>query len=124
MAFSEVQFTTAVKAGVDMENARFRLIRVQSGAANTTIICSVASERVDGIMITNPRSGEFGAMAYGGVVKYRAGGAVSAGMKIRTNATGYGVESSTTSGNSEIGVSLTTVVSGAVGSMLIQKTYV
>lgn len=111
----EGMFTMSLKAAVDMSDAQRKLIRINSGVGGEVVICSVSAEKCLGVLLNKPNSGEHASVAYGGIVRFKAGGTIKGGDEIITNATGYGI-ASTTSGST--GQAVADVASGGIGSML------
>lgn len=113
--FNEGFDSIALNAAVDMSSAQYALCRINSGKNGEVVICSVAAEEVDGVVMNKPTSGQTAQIGVEGVMPFRAGAAINAGDKVITNATGWGL-TSTISGAT--GKALITVTSGAVGTMI------
>lgn len=66
-----------------------------------------------GILLTKPKSGEHGTLAYDGEIPYRAGGAITIGKPITVTTSGWMVTAG--SGYYVVGRATATVTSGDIG---------
>ena len=103
---------------VDMSNAQYRCVIVQSAA--TVPLMLIASQTLDpvvGIVQSKPQSGEAGRVRVSGISKVVAGAAVNGGNALQTNATGYAILS--TDSRHAFGRALESVGSGGTFTAVI-----
>jgi len=110
MATEGRRFETTFQAAEDLNTHLYIAI-----ALNDRRVANSAEE-ASGILISKPKSGEFGTLAYNGELKFKAGAAITAGDKLTVTTSGY----FTTAGSNEavLGEAVRTVTSGSVGTGL------
>ncbi len=77
------------KAGADLRNARWRFVAL--GTADGTVVQAGANARVLGVLTNKPNTNEAAAVAVAGIVKVVAGGAITRGQLVRSDANGAAV---------------------------------
>lgn len=110
-------------ANEDMSSSQYKLAVITSGTNNTVNICSLAGEPVFGAVQNKPNSGQHAEVDFMGITKVIAGGVISAGVPIATNATGFGVVTAG-SGTNIVGYAITGCASGEIFTMMIDRCYV
>ena len=90
--------------------------------ASTVSLCSVAGERVDGILQNEPESGEHAQVMNHGISKAVFGGTVALGDSVMTNASGQLVKA--TGGAWAVGTALQAAVASDVKALLIRPHFV
>jgi hypothetical protein len=72
-----------------------------------------SGEEADGILVSKPQSGENGTIVIQGIAKGRAGEALTAGMRLTVDTSGY--LDAATSGDYHSAKALATITSGSLG---------
>lgn len=110
-------------ANEDMTATQYRGVVVTSGQDLTVNIASVAGENIFGTVQNKPNSGQSAQIDFAGITMVKAGIAISAGLPVSFNATGYGILE-TGSGGNRFGFSMTGCRSGEVFGCMIDRSYV
>lgn len=110
MATENRRLESTFKAAEDLSSRQYFAI-----ALNDNKLANSAAE-ASGILLTKPESGQFGAFGYVGEMKYRAGGAVSAGNKLTVTTSGYFVVADSGDFDAEVGEAKAAVTSGSIGT--------
>lgn len=103
-------------AGADLSALQFTCVAMSG--VNTVVSATAATAPVLGVLQNNPESGQTATVAYGGIVKVLAGGAITQGDKV-TATTGGAVITTTTDTNHVLGFALDTAASGDYARVLI-----
>ena len=117
-----LHFLPGIKAAADYSaaTAQYRFVAIDSSGA--AVLASAAGQRgIVGVLQDTPASGDPALVAESGVTKVRAGGALTAGNKIITDATGQGIPASAVSTNHIQGYALETVAgAGSLFAMVLR----
>lgn len=116
----QIVYTLVAGADFSTYDLQYRAVLVASaaaGAGGRTLVCSQAGDPIVGILQNKPEAEDGARVCFHGISKAMAGGAVTAGDVLRTNALGCLV-----TGNSGYvaGFALTGVASGGVFTMAVQ----
>lgn len=87
-----VQASTVIvsfTAGADLSNSRFRFVAL--GGSDGTVVRAGANARVLGVLQNAPKQNDAASVAVLGVVKVVAGGSISRGSLVRSDANGAAV---------------------------------
>ena len=117
MSYDLNNYNVSLLAAADLSGAQYKCVSLDS---NGRIIQSTATSLTIGILQTKPTSGQFGSVSFMGVSKVLLGGAVTAGARVHSNATGLAV-AATTAGNAVIGIALEGGASGDVVPVLLGR---
>lgn len=102
-------------AAADLSAAQYRLVTPAGALAGST-------DAIAGVLQNKPKAGEAAAVRVVGTSKVVAGGSITAGAYVGSNAQGYGV-AVTTDGRNVVGVALQTVAgSGNVFEVLLRPS--
>lgn len=117
MAYEEILQSITLEADADLSTHQYRFMEV-SGVHNCGTV-SASGQRVLGVLQNKPdASGAAATVAVHGVSKVEAGGTVTAGDEIATDASGKAVTAA--SGTQSVGVALTSGTSTELIAVLIQ----
>lgn len=123
MAVHAGNIIVSFTAGENLAAARFRFVSL--GTADGTVVRAGANSRVLGVLQNAPLVGDAASVAVAGVVKVVAGGSISRGSLVRSDANGAAVAatmpSGTWSGTTEhvAGVALEAASTGQLVEILL-----
>lgn len=103
-------------AGADLSALQFTCVK--NSGANAVVSATAATAPILGVLQNNPESGESATVAYGGIVKVLAGGAITQNDKV-TATTGGAVITTTTDTDHVLGIAIETAASGDYARVLI-----
>lgn len=115
-AFEKPVAHYTLAAAADLSAKQYFMCKLNSTPA--VALCSVAGERVDGILQNEPASGEHAELMTYGISKVLCGGTVAAGDSVMTDAAGEAVLA--TIGKWALGTMLQAGVDGDVKALLIR----
>jgi len=98
------------EAGADLSSLQYYVVALNDGAR------AINGEEALGILQNKPKINEFASIGVMGVMKYRAGGAISIGNKLKVDSNSTIIIAS--SGSLAVGRALNTVTSGGIGQGL------
>lgn len=113
MAYEGRRLEATFQAGEDLNSAQiYHAIALNDGKVANN------AEEASGILISKPKSGEFGTYAYCGELKFAAGEAISKGDKISVTTSGW----FTTAGSNDavVGEAVAAVTSGSLGTGIFE----
>lgn len=114
MAYEEAVKSITLNAAADFSTTgQFRFGQVNSSG---DVALAGSGERVDGVVLDNPESGQPTALGISGVVMVELGGNVTAGDQVQSGASGVATSGSTNTP----GVALETGVSGDIIAVLLK----
>lgn len=111
------------KAGADLSASMYKLVKLDS---NGDIVLSANNDLVVGVLQSQPKSGEVGAVAIGETSKVKLGGTVAIGNKVISDANGNAILRPTpavgqTVHYNVVGIALEAGVSGDIIEVLIKQ---
>lgn len=80
-------------AGADLSASQYRFVEQSSAGAVT--VCNAAGEKALGVVYNDPANGQAATIAYGGIARVVAGGAITIGNAIATDNQGRAVAATT-----------------------------
>ena len=86
MATQESLTCITLEAGADLSSDQYKLVKLS--AANTIVLCSNATDAPVGVLQNKPASGQAATVCISGASKLLAGGTISAGDFVGTDASG------------------------------------
>lgn len=89
MAYDNASLCITMKAGADLSSSQY--LFVECSAADTVTVCNAAGERAIGVLQNDPTTNGAATVAVSGVVKVKAGAAVSANALVKTNSSGKAI---------------------------------
>jgi hypothetical protein len=106
-------------AGASLASDQYKFVKLDS--SGQAVLCSGATDRPIGVLQNNPASGEEAEVLVAGGTKVKAGGTVSEGTILKTNATGLAAALTVGTDTTHyiVGTSLVDGVSGDVISAVI-----
>ncbi len=111
------------KAGADLRNARWCFVAL--GTTDGTVVQAGANARVLGVLTNKPNTNEAAAVAVAGIVKVVAGGAITRGQLVRSDANGAAVPATAPGGSwagateNVAGIALENAVAGQLVEILL-----
>jgi len=105
-------------AAADLSGSQYRIVKVT--ADKQVNLGSSAGETVLGVLQNDPKSGEAALVRTGGVSKVVAGGTLSAGDKVQTDANGAAITALT--GDFTVGQVLIGAASGEIATILVSPS--
>lgn len=110
----------AIVAGEDMNTEMFQYHAI---ALDDGKVAANGLEAI-GILKGKPKSGDHAQVAYKGRIKYRAGGAITIGTRVKVASSGWIVSAGAAAGSGfySVGRALSTVTSGSIGDGLFDFT--
>jgi hypothetical protein len=116
MAVEQIISKWSAKAAADLSTKQYTLVKL--GAGNTINVASAATDAAF-VLIDKPKSGQYGTLALAGITKVVAGGSITAGQKLASNASGQAAVAAT--GNAVIGQALEDAVAGDLVTIVVNN---
>lgn len=115
MSTNQQGIDISISAGADLSAKQFHVVKVNSSAA---AVAAGASDTTQvGILQNKPTSGQVGSVRVAGVSKAAAGGSITAGAAVTSDANGKVVAATT--GKQIIGFALAGAASGDIVAVLV-----
>lgn len=118
---SELEQVVSLPANADLSTKRYYIVDINS--SGKVVTQSSAGGRAVGVLNNKPSAAdEAAAVQIGGVAKVILGGTVTAGDNVQSDANGKGITAA--SGDSVLGIALTSGVSGDIVNVLITSRHI
>lgn len=111
-----------LKAGADLSGNQFYLVKLD--ANGDVVLAAAATDKIHGVLLNKPKSGEAASVGRIGVAKILAGGAIAIGDRITSDAAGKGVAAAPAAGtnNGTVGIALEAGAAGEIVSVELSVT--
>lgn len=97
----------------DLSADEFLIVKADTGNSGQIALATAATDPIVGVLQNKPKAGATGLYRMSGTTKVKAGGTVTVGDRVTTNGSGQAI-TTTTAGNSLLGIALESAVSGDV----------
>ncbi len=121
---SNLRYVPGLVAGADYSASsnQFTIVKQSTTAPGTVLQCGAATDKILGVLQDNPSSGQAATVTREGESKVVAGGTVTEGDTLTTNASGQAVTAvdGTDTTKYRLGIALESAVSGQVFRVALQ----
>lgn len=118
MAYEERLVNVSYVASANLSAEQYRMIAIANQAGRTQAQRAVVGDRVVGVLQNNPVAGDVATIAVGGVTKCVAGGTITAGQSVTTDAAGRATATLTAT-DYRVGVAQESAVVGQIFALLL-----